>query len=299
LTLDNFTYLLQNPNNISDRQIVALEVLLSEFPYFQSARFLHLKGLFQQKSFRYNFELKKTAAYTTDRNILFENLNNFKSSTIVIETEEQNTKETTEIISLENSPLEQENTTETIENTDTNQLLTLYKPSEIITNETSTKIEQVIENKDIEVIEIKEKTNEIKEVEEKLGIGTPLTFDTNEKHSFTEWLNVSKFQPIVRAEETNTEITLDPIKKQKFDLIDKFIETNPKIVPNKEALNKVIDNERLTQNTSHLMTETLAKVYLEQKKYSKAINAYEILILKYPEKSSYFANQITEIKKLQ
>jgi hypothetical protein len=34
---------------------------------------------------------------------------------------------------------------------------------------------------------------------------------------------------------------------------------------------------------SSLMTETLAKVYLEQKKY-KAIQAYEILILKYPEK---------------
>ncbi len=298
MTLDNFAYLLQNPNNISDRQIIALEVLLSEFPYFQSARFLHLKGLFQQKSFRYNFELKKTAAYTTDRNILFENLNNFKSSTIAIETEEQNAKETTEIIPLENYPLKQENTTETIENIDTNQLLSLYKPSEIITNETSTVIKKVIENKNIELVEIKEKTNEIKEVEKKLGIGTPLAFDINEKHSFIEWLNVSKFQPIVRTEETNIEIILDPIKKQKFDLIEKFIETNPKIVPNKEILNKTIDIEQLTKNTSYLMTETLAKVYLEQKKYLKAIDAYEILILKYPEKSSYFATQINEIKKI-
>jgi hypothetical protein len=47
------------------------------------------------------------------------------------------------------------------------------------------------------------------------------------------------------------------------------------------------------------MTETLAKVYLEQKKYNKAIQAYEILILKYPEKSSFFADQINEIKNLQ
>ena len=35
---------------------------------------------------------------------------------------------------------------------------------------------------------------------------------------------------------------------------------------------------------SSIMTETLAKIYLEQKKYTKAIQAYEILILKYPEK---------------
>ena len=47
------------------------------------------------------------------------------------------------------------------------------------------------------------------------------------------------------------------------------------------------------------MTETLAKVYLEQKKYNKAMQAFEILILKYPEKSSFFADQINEIKNLQ
>jgi hypothetical protein len=48
-----------------------------------------------------------------------------------------------------------------------------------------------------------------------------------------------------------------------------------------------------------LMTETLAKVYLEQKKYKKAIKAYDILILNYPEKSGFFADQIRAIKKLQ
>ena len=47
------------------------------------------------------------------------------------------------------------------------------------------------------------------------------------------------------------------------------------------------------------MTETLAKVYLEQGHYEKAINAYEILSLKYPQKSSLFANQIKAIKQLK
>ena len=54
-----------------------------------------------------------------------------------------------------------------------------------------------------------------------------------------------------------------------------------------------------TSDTTHLMTETLARVYLEQKKYSKAIQAYEILILKYPEKSIFFADRIKDIKILQ
>jgi cytochrome c-type biogenesis protein CcmH/NrfG len=47
------------------------------------------------------------------------------------------------------------------------------------------------------------------------------------------------------------------------------------------------------------MTETLARVYLEQKNYDKAIQAYTILSLKYPEKNSFFAGQIRAIKKRQ
>ena len=46
------------------------------------------------------------------------------------------------------------------------------------------------------------------------------------------------------------------------------------------------------------MTETLAKVYVQQKNYKKAITAYKILILKYPEKSGFFADQIRAIEKL-
>jgi hypothetical protein len=47
------------------------------------------------------------------------------------------------------------------------------------------------------------------------------------------------------------------------------------------------------------MTETLAHVYLEQKKFNKAITAFQVLSLKYPEKSSFFAHQIEAIKELQ
>jgi hypothetical protein len=47
------------------------------------------------------------------------------------------------------------------------------------------------------------------------------------------------------------------------------------------------------------MTETLAKVYLDQKKYKNAIQAYKILSLKYPEKSGFFADRIKAVKKIQ
>ena len=52
-------------------------------------------------------------------------------------------------------------------------------------------------------------------------------------------------------------------------------------------------------NSEELMTESLAKILLRQKKYKKAIKAYKILSLKYPEKNVFFAGQIQKIKKLQ
>ena len=47
-----------------------------------------------------------------------------------------------------------------------------------------------------------------------------------------------------------------------------------------------------------MITDTLAKIYMKQGKYDKAILAYEKLSLKYPKKNSYFAGQIKKIKQL-
>jgi hypothetical protein len=57
--------------------------------------------------------------------------------------------------------------------------------------------------------------------------------------------------------------------------------------------------EKAIVESETLMTETLARIYLEQKNYEKALQSYKILSLKYPEKSSLFADQIKAIKKLQ
>jgi len=48
-----------------------------------------------------------------------------------------------------------------------------------------------------------------------------------------------------------------------------------------------------------LMTETLAKLYTEQRLYTKAIKAYEILQNKHPEKADDFKAKIQEIKDLK
>ena len=50
--------------------------------------------------------------------------------------------------------------------------------------------------------------------------------------------------------------------------------------------------------TETIFTESLAKIYIKQKQYDKAKRIFERLNLKFPEKSSYFADQIKNIDKL-
>ena len=55
----------------------------------------------------------------------------------------------------------------------------------------------------------------------------------------------------------------------------------------------------VNKENDDIITETLAKVYAKQEHFEKAILAYQKLSLKYPQKSSYFADQIKVIKKIK
>jgi tetratricopeptide (TPR) repeat protein len=277
MNVTEYTYLINNPDAVNERQIIALEKILNDFPYFQSARSLHLKGLYKQGSFKYNSELKKTAAFTTDRTILFdlitsENFEGFQKG--YFEEKEAKILDITVIDSkiIEVIPVEKPEVSK------------LEKSIISSITEANQDIKEESTPKEIEKLT----------VEENLEIGKPLIFNNSETHSFQEWLQLAKIKPIVREESVLVENNLS----SKLDIIDKFIEANPKIPPiKKEASTPVIPIK--TEDNSYLMTETLAKVYLEQKKYSKAIQAYEILILKYPEKFTFFADRISDIKTLQ
>ncbi|WP_139958328.1 tetratricopeptide repeat protein [Flavicella sediminum] len=216
--------------NISENEIEAIENITKEYPYFQLAKAIYLKGLKQNNNFKYNKVLKETAALTTDRAVLFDYITDFDAQ---------------------------------------NKTIPFAKTSE----------------------KIQKTESKLTTIKHKLELGKPLEFAKKETHSFTEWLQLSATKPIQRGDENLGTSKLE----NKLDLIDLFIENNPSIQPiDKEA--KPSSEKKIVLDNSGIMTETLAKVYLEQKKYSNAIKAYEILILKYPEKSGFFADQIKNIE---
>jgi tetratricopeptide (TPR) repeat protein len=279
MNINEYLTLINNPNAINDKQTSSLEKIVAEFPYFQSARALRLKGLYNEESFRYNYELKSTAAHTTDRTILFDFIISDTFTRIDKNLYEQKLAEINEI------------------DVDATELI--FKEEKIGSRENL--LEQSILTS-IKEASPSEDTNPDSSIEEKLNIGKPLVFSLTEKYSFEEWLQLSKIHPIVRentAPKEEKTSSIDPKKQKKLELIDKFIEANPKIPPIKKDTEPSFKLESSSENSPYLMTETLARVYLEQNKYDKAIQAYEILILKYPEKSSFFANRISDIKILQ
>lgn len=134
------------------------------------------------------------------------------------------------------------------------------------------------------------------EIEVDLELGKPLDFDQEEKHSFNEWLKLARFKPIDR-QKTEENNALKPLEKTN-KIVDFIAESKKKERPKKEFFSPDQTAKESLQENNTLMTETLAKVYLEQGHLEKAITAYEILSLKYPQKSSLFANQIKAIKQI-
>jgi len=221
----DFNTILKKPRNVNVSQTNQLEKFLEEFPFCNVAQMLYVKGLQNQESFLYNAYLKKAAAYSPNRNILFDY-----------------------IISKPTKKIKK------------------VKPKAILGSKSQ-----------------KEK------VKDKLKIGKPLKFEANEVQTFNQWLQFVNTNPLKRNKE-----------KSDKEIIKKFLQKPKKKISLKESEKEISINiaEISVSTKSNLVTETLAQIYLEQELWYEAINTYEILRLKYPEKNSFFAAKIKEVKKL-
>ena len=267
---NNFISYLTSQESINSLTGNATTDLVSQFPFCQTGQTLNAIHLNQSNSLLYEEQLKKAAIYSSDRKRLFDHLNpvveskeEIKETIVVTET-----KENIEVLAPVQS---QEELTKEIDPLEKNYISAAVSSSYLI-------------DADEVIPEDKEK------VEESIKETIP-TFDESVEHSFSDWLVHLKGETPIE-EENDT-----PKNKINLDIIDRFIQEDPKIEPKKTEFYSPINMARLSVvDDSDMVSETLALIYVEQGNYSNAISTYEKLKLKNPEKRSYFANQIKILK---
>ena len=308
-----FINYIKNPNSLEKDSVKDLQKLVNDFPYFQSAHLLLSLASKKWDASVYQKSLKKTAIVVTNRSHLFNLIQQFEISNTVIEDSDHQKLVVEEV-------LEPIDSTKELNILKATELLIENSDSEIletgIQQKTKPNAEDVLEN---EIA--KQVVGAIVEKQMFNLSDTQLLFKQNkEPETFTDWLRlIQKSNKQLSAEnildvntDNNTDIktrlekgkiiTQESALNKKLKnlaLIDKIIENSPGQIkikddqkfysPEHNAKESLLENE-------HLVSETLAKIYALQGSVNKAVRAYEILSLKFPQKSAYFASLIQKLK---
>jgi len=290
----------------TDRQMIGeVSELIDIFPYCQSAYILLLKGLHNTDDVRFENQLRSTAMRIADREVLYYFLKEKPHFSKIPETSE-----------VSETPVSFEASVTSEDKTDHQQTVidTARSSAEFISEIEKEETEKVDKRRSEEhsvfisdsydsddsnatIIIVDEETGEIEEKIFYMDPGFSSSGDYNDTEPDTGEDNDREGIP----EETYTQpLTVSSVKQKQSELIDKFIQTNPRIetpAGKSDIPNEDISKPFVEQNDD-LLTETLARIYTRQGYYSKAIDIYEKLSLKFPEKSDYFASQIEKVKGL-
>lgn len=132
---------------------------------------------------------------------------------------------------------------------------------------------------------------------------SPLLFQPSASADYLNWMQKGEEQPASPPEPAD-----EPENRlQHHDLIDSFLRKEEERQPGRgldlaeeedEQTEEEIEEPHLKPIDDSYFTETLARIYVKQKRYDKAIQIIKNLSLKYPEKNVYFADQIRFLEKL-
>lgn len=298
--------LISSPHKAVHSDLEKLQDLKKQFPFFQSAHILLTLVSKRYDSGIYQDTLRKTAISIPNRARLYDLLNApvIEEKPEIIPVAEEEIKVVEPVIETRVEQMEEAK--KEVSEIEHLKAIELHSEKEEIKEEDlNEQVEKEVEKQIITAFVEKEilKTHDwykTAEKKEEISSGT-----------FSDWLSALKKvdrivveEPVKKGEPEKPRKTelQKPVEKkaEQKAIIDKIIDLDPgniRLDPNQrfyEANAKA--KESLLEN-EHLVTETLAKIYALQGNISKAIRAYEILSLKFPQKSAYFASLIENLKK--
>jgi len=273
-----------HPSLMDEKAILKLSQALEKHPYLGILDGLKARAYKNEGHLQYEEQLTKAALKMSERGFLYQIIHKEDD-----QNEEINTNFTSiEVVVSEDSSEKQEINDETKTK---EEVVTQEEIVEVFseTTEEPDPIEELITsdilNATIEA-NIKAETTDIDPVETTEEIEITNETSSNEPpKTFGDW---------IKSLSTETKPEKEEIKlKSATDLIDTFLSKNiSKIKVDKETLDQTSEKDDSQNEKYNFATETLASVYASQGQYSKAIEIYEQLNLKFPEKKSFFASRI-------
>lgn len=310
---NEFINYIKNPNSLQKNSVKDLQKLVNDFPYFQSAHLLLSLASKKWDASVYQKNLKKTAIIVTNRSNLFNLIQQFELSNSIIDFSFNQKSVIEDALKSEyfNKELNILKATElVIQNSDSDSSKKEFQQNSKLNAEEI--LENEIANQVVNAFVEKEILNLPK---------TQLSFKQNkEPETFSDWLRLIKSTNHQFSDKNNIGLnTLNSVnintspsknnivsqekalnkKLKNLALIDKIIENSPgqiRIKDDQKFYSPELNAKESLLENEHLVSETLAKIYALQGSVNKAVRAYEILSLKFPQKSAYFASLIQKLK---
>jgi len=272
MTKDEMMALLRDPDQ-TGQAVDDLNRLIEKNPYFHTGHQLYLKGLQQTDEAKMALQLRKTALNVRDRSVLYNYLNSPSASRKETSIEDKQHDELTVPFVPGSSYISQQDDIHHTGSIPSETSLSEVDPltmgaewkdddHQIISEEKIMSDEQLLEM-------VRQRLEQI-------------------DSSQTEEKNLPASGPETGIKLFSEELTGG-------DLVDSFLKANPKIIPGDSQYQ--VDLSAGMQENNDIATETLADIYESQGHKDKAIEIYQQLILKNPEKDIYFARQIDRLIK--
>ena len=275
---------LRDPGTLNNETLENILDVVAHYPYFQTARLLALKNRFLTNDAGYQAEIEAAAAYVTDRKVIYSLLFPLDEDGHTHRVADEQTVEPVVEPTLEPA---------IGQGTDPVAVPTIDPVTELTidpVNEQPEKTETTLRDNISNLLTLQLQELELVDASE-AELSAEIVMDATDLQKDPELLTIES--------EADTGIdSASGLPGNGKELIDKFIEESPRLQPRHDDNPHIDISEDSVKEHEGIFTDTLARIYIKQGLYSKAIFAYEKLILKYPEKSGYFADQIKEIEKL-